>query len=62
MVGSHPITNERSSFNYSCLEVKNKRENQRKTKKEEVFKNLHKPFKNILKARQALFDVASVGP
>jgi hypothetical protein len=35
-VGSQPISNDQNSFNYSCLEVKKKDDNQREKKKEKV--------------------------
>jgi hypothetical protein len=34
-VGSQPITNDRTSFNYSCLEVK-KKDNKKLTKKKKA--------------------------
>jgi hypothetical protein len=32
-VGCHPIINERTTFNYNCLEVKNKKSNKKENQK-----------------------------
>jgi hypothetical protein len=60
-VGIQPISNKRTTFNYSCLEVKNKKSNKAdKADKQRSSKKVKSPIQEELQVKNEMKELGSV--
>jgi hypothetical protein len=61
-VGIQPISNERTTFNYSCLEVKNKNSNKKdKADKQRSSKKVKSPIEEEFQVNNEMRELGSEG-